>query len=124
MAVFLTACSDQVIEPDSSTRNGGSIQSETDYIEGVVSNESQVPEAGVWVIAETDDLATPFRKIVVTDENGRFVLPELPDVEYEVWVRGYGLEDAPRSAAVVGDQLQLTVTDAEKRACRRRDLSG
>jgi hypothetical protein len=113
MAVFLTACSDQVTEPDSSTRNGGSIQSETDYIEGVVSNESQVPEAGVWVIAETDDLATPYRKIVVTDENGRFVLPELPDVEYEVWVRGYGLEDAPRSVAVVGDQLQLTVTDAE-----------
>jgi hypothetical protein len=52
------------------------------------------PEAGVWVIAETDDLATKFIKIVVTDDQGRFLLPELPEANYRVWVRGYGLIDS------------------------------
>lgn len=112
-AVTLTSCSDKVEEPGSSAVKASSSQLETDFIEGVVFNEAQISEAGVWVVAETNALATPFRKIVVTDENGRFVLPELPDVEYEVWVRGYGLEDSTRSKAVVGDQLQLTVTEAE-----------
>src|ERR1700722_8794001 len=57
------------------------------------------PEAGVWVIAETSDLPTVFRKIVVTDEKGRFLVPDLPKANYNVWVRGYGLID---SAAVKG----------------------
>ena len=52
------------------------------------------PEAGVWVIAETDDLETKFRKIVVTDDDGRYLLPELPDADYDIWVRGYGLVDS------------------------------
>src|ERR1700728_4922108 len=55
------------------------------------------PEAGVWIIAETKDLPTKYAKIVVTDDQGRFVVPELPDANYKVWVRGYGLTD---SAAV------------------------
>ena len=37
------------------------------------------PEAGVWVIAETKDLPTKYAKIVVTDDQGRFVIPDLPD---------------------------------------------
>src|SRR3569832_470692 len=49
------------------------------------------PEAGVWIIAETKDLPTKYAKIVVTDDQGRFVIPELPDANYKVWVRGYGL---------------------------------
>ena len=49
------------------------------------------PEAGVWVIAETTDLPTKFAKIVVTDDQGRYLLPELPKARYKVWVRGYGL---------------------------------
>jgi len=57
-------------------------------ITGVVNGPSG-PEAGVWVIAETDELETHFIKIVVTDENGRFLLPELPEAGYQVWVRGY-----------------------------------
>src|SRR5215510_15117253 len=65
------------------------------YITGVVRSGS-VPEAGVWVIAETKDLPTPFTKIVVTDDRGRFMLPELPDATYSVWVRGYGLVDSPK----------------------------
>ena len=65
------------------------------YIGGTVTSANG-PEAGVWVIAETDDTLTPMIKIVVTDDNGRFMLPELPDHEYDVWVRGYGLVDSPK----------------------------
>jgi hypothetical protein len=65
------------------------------YIGGVVQSEKG-PEAGVWVIAETRDLPTNFIKIVVTDDRGRFMLPELPAASYSVFVRGYGLVDSPR----------------------------
>src|SRR5438046_4262180 len=65
------------------------------YITGVVQG-SQGPEAGVWVIAETKDLLTNFIKIVVTDDQGRFMLPELPNANYSVWVRGFGLVDSPK----------------------------
>ena len=64
-----------------------------DSIGGVVTS-SKGPEAGVWVIAETTDLPTKFRKIVVTDDAGRYLLPELPKANYKVWVRGYGLVDS------------------------------
>ena len=57
------------------------------------------PEAGVWVIAETTDLGTKFAKIVVTDERGRYVIPDLPQANYNVWVRGYGLVDSPKVRA-------------------------
>jgi len=67
----------------------------TGYISGVVES-SNGPEAGVWVIAETDELDTKLAKIVVTDHSGRFVLPELPDATYDIWVRGYGLVDSPK----------------------------
>jgi hypothetical protein len=63
------------------------------YITGVV-RSSQGPEGGVWVIAETKDLPTSFIKIVVTDDLGRFMVPELPNASYNVWVRGYGLVDS------------------------------
>src|SRR5262245_45981090 len=54
------------------------------------------PEPGVWVIAETTDLPTKFAKIVVTDDQGRYLIPELPSANYSVWVRGYGLVDSPK----------------------------
>jgi hypothetical protein len=60
---------------------------------GVVSGPSG-PEAGVWVIAETTDLPTKFAKMVVTDDQGRYVLPDLPKANYSIWVRGYGLVDS------------------------------
>src|SRR5438309_6641865 len=65
-----------------------------DDIGGVVTS-TKGPEAGVWVIAETADLPTKFVKIVVTDDDGRYVLPQLPKANYKVWARGYGLVDSP-----------------------------
>tara|TARA_B100001123_G_scaffold385233_1_gene458658 strand:+ start:1763 stop:3925 length:2163 start_codon:yes stop_codon:yes gene_type:complete len=75
---------------------------------GVVRSQ-EGPEAGVWVIAETDDLGTRFRKIVVTNENGRYLLPDLPDASYQVWVRGYGLVDSTPVRGQPGEALNLPV---------------
>jgi hypothetical protein len=61
---------------------------DNDDIGGVVLGPTG-PEAGVWVIAETTELPTKFAKIVVTDAQGRYVIPDLPPkVNYDVWVRG------------------------------------
>jgi len=65
------------------------------------------PEAGVWIIAETRDLGTRFAKIVVTDERGRYVIPDLPKASYRVWVRGYGLVDSQKVPAQLGKPLNL-----------------
>ena len=70
------------------------------------------PEAGVWVIAETKDLGTRFAKIVVTDERGRYVIPDLPKANYRVWVRGYGLVNSEKVAAEPGKTLDLTAVVA------------
>jgi hypothetical protein len=75
------------------------------------------PEAGVWVIAETHDLPTRFIKIVVTDDRGRYVLPELPKgATYDVWVRGYGLVDSPKVKSAPGRVLNLTAVAAPSEA--------
>src|SRR6266481_5032405 len=73
---------------------------------GVVSGPNG-PEAGVWVIAETTELPTKFAKMVVTDDQGRYVLPELPTADYQVWARGYGLVDSPKLRAKPGQHLEL-----------------
>ena len=83
------------------------------YITGVVQGEKG-PEAGVWVIAETKDLQTGFIKTVVTNDQGRFMLPELPGANYKVWVRGYGLVDStPVDAKPSANALTLKVTSAK-----------
>jgi hypothetical protein len=74
------------------------------------------PEAGVWVIAETSELPTRLIKIVVTDERGRYLLPELPRANYSVWVRGYGLVDSPKASAAPGRILSLTAMPATSAA--------
>ena len=89
----------------------GNILIESNDIGGVVTSANG-PEAGVWVIAETTDLPTKFARIVVTDDQGRYVVPDLPDAEYEVFVRGYGLVDSPRQPVRPGRQLDLTATVA------------
>src|SRR4029453_9192813 len=66
------------------------VQIDSDDIGGVVTGKNG-PEAGVWVVAETGDLGTRFAKIVVTDDQGRYVIPDLPQAGYNLWVRGYGL---------------------------------
>ena len=70
------------------------------------------PEAGVWVIAETSDLPTKFVRIVVTDDQGRYLIPDLPKANYSVWVRGYGLVDSPKSKSTGGKTLNLTAVAA------------
>ncbi|MDG2090677.1 MAG: carboxypeptidase-like regulatory domain-containing protein [Gammaproteobacteria bacterium] len=78
------------------------------YITGAVTSANG-PEAGVWVIAETDELDSHYTKIVVTDDEGRYVLPELPVATYNVWVRGYGLADNQSIEGRPGDRdLNLT----------------
>src|SRR5262245_12856256 len=79
---------------------------------GGVVTSAQGPEAGVWVIAETTDLPTKFAKIVVTDEQGRYVMPDLPKANYSVWVRGYGLVDSPKVQSAPGKILNLTAVPA------------
>ena len=87
------------------------VAAQDDDISGVVTSAAG-PEAGVWVIAGTQDFDTGFRKIVVTDDDGRFLVPDLPDADYEVWVRGYGLADSEMTSARPGDDLALTATAA------------
>jgi hypothetical protein len=70
------------------------------------------PEAGVWVIAETNELPTKFVRVVVTNEDGRYVLPDLPTAGYEVFARGYGLVDSRRVKAWPGQQLFIGVMAA------------
>ena len=84
---------------------------DADDIGGVVSGPKG-PEAGVWVIAETSDLPTKFVKIVVTDDRGRYLLPDLPKANYSVWVRGYGLVDSAKVPAAPGKVVNLTASIA------------
>src|SRR6266446_2568210 len=86
-----------------------------DDIGGVVTGASG-PEAGVWVIAETTDLPTRYAKMVVTDDQGRYVVPDLPKAKYKVWVRGYGLVDSPKVDAEPGKQLNLKAAPAPSEA--------
>ena len=79
---------------------------------GGVVTSANGPEAGVWVIAETTDLPTKFAKIVVTDDRGRYVLPDLPKATYRVWVRGYGLVDSPKVRTVPGKLVDLKASVA------------
>jgi hypothetical protein len=74
------------------------------------------PEAGVWVIAETTDLPTKFARIVVTDDRGRYLVPDLPAASYNVWVRGYGLVDSAKVRTAPGKLLDLTAVPAPSHA--------
>src|SRR5262249_41913278 len=80
---------------------------DSDDIGGVVTGQ-RGPEAGVWVIAETRDTPTRLIKIVVTDDRGRYLIPDLPKANYDVWVRGYGLVDSPKVKSAPGKSLNLT----------------
>src|SRR5437870_6463479 len=86
---------------------GEAISIGNDDIGGVV-NSTKGPEGGVWVIAETTDFPTKFVKIVVTDDRGRYLVPQLPKANYKVWVRGYGLVDSEPVQTTPGRIVNLT----------------
>jgi hypothetical protein len=93
------------------TRPGAPVPIDTDDIGGVVTS-AQGPEAGVWVIAETSDLPTRFLRIVTTDDQGRYVVPDLPSATYRVWARGYGLVDSSKASVKPGVQWNITASKA------------
>ena len=87
------------------------VATDADDIGGVVTGP-RGPEAGVWVIAETTNLPTKFVRIVVTDDQGRFLVPDLPKASYNVWARGYGLVDSSKTQAQPGQMLNLMAMPA------------
>jgi len=108
VAVFTLA----TLTATSARQQASEVAIDADDLGGVVTS-SKGPEAGVWVIAETTDLPTKFVKIVVTDNRGRYLLPDLPaKATYSVWVRGYGLVDSPKVRTTAGRALDLTATIA------------
>jgi hypothetical protein len=90
---------------------GNAVRIDNDDIGGVVTG-SRGPEAGVWVVAETTDLPTRFSRTVVTDDQGRYLVPDLPKANYSVWVRGYGLVDSSKVQSAPGRVLNLTALTA------------
>jgi hypothetical protein len=90
-------------------------------VKGIARRGPAKPEAGVWVIAETEDLPTKFTKIVVTDDNGRFLIPDLPKASYLVWVRGYGLLDSMKVRATPGRVLELRTPFAPNEGSAAQD---
>src|SRR5260370_11102384 len=111
IAVLLTACAAGTGLCDDSTK----IRIGDNDLGGVVKSANG-PEAGVWVIAETSNLPTKFAKIVVTDDQGRYLMPDLPKASYSVWVRGYGLIDSPKVQATPGKRLDLSAVVAPSAA--------
>jgi hypothetical protein len=92
-------------------RGGQAVPIDNDDIGGVVTGPNG-PEAGVWVIAETRDLPVRFIKSVVTDDAGRYVVPDLPQATYTVWARGYGLVDSAKLTGSPGRQLNIAAIPA------------
>jgi len=115
VAGLLVACGQQGSQPMGTTGPAASPSTSGDDISGTVTSGNG-PEAGVWVIAETDDLDTRFARSVVTDDDGRYLVPDLPDANYQLWVRGYGLADSAKVAASPGDTMDLTAVVAANAA--------
>src|SRR3954467_3982601 len=99
--------------------SGAPVAIDADDIGGVVTGPNGA-EAGVWVIAETHDLPVRYIKIVVTDHQGRYLVPDLPRARYDVWVRGYGLVDSPKSSSEPGRLVNITATPAPTAAAAAR----
>jgi len=119
LSLSLAACSPESTNSSDATQTTAagvseaamSIAMDSDDIAGLVTGIDG-PEAGVWVIAETDAFETFFARIVVTDEQGKFLIPDLPDASYQVWVRGYGLIDSARASSRPGSILNINVQTA------------
>jgi hypothetical protein len=109
--VALVACLAAMPAPVRAQQAAPAVAIDNDDIGGVVTGPKG-PEAGVWVIAETTDLPTKYAKMVVTDDQGHYVIPDLPTANYSVWVRGYGLIDSPKMRAKPGQHLDLAAVAA------------
>src|SRR5215510_4412934 len=109
-AIGLAAFVAAVASP-ADAQQAAAVAIDEDDIGGVVTGANG-PEAGVWVIAETTDLPTRYAKMVVTDDQGRYVLPDLPKAKYKVWVRGYGLVDSSKIDGEPGKTVNLTAVRA------------
>src|SRR3954464_7537953 len=66
----------------STSASAQAVRIDADDIGGVVTS-AKGPEGGVWVIAETRDTPTRYTKIVTTDDQGRYVLPDLPKATFD-----------------------------------------
>ena len=56
----------------------------------------------------------------MTDDQGRYLLPDLPAATYSIWVRGYGLVDSDPVPAEPGENLDLSAVVApDARAAAR-----
>ncbi len=110
LATLLAACGGGN-EPSAPSAGTAGVAIDNDDIGGTVMGPAG-PEAGVWVIAETEDFDTRYAKIVVTDDQGRYVVPDLPAANYQVWVRGYGLVDSTKVAGRPGQTLNLDANAA------------
>jgi hypothetical protein len=98
-----------------SSQQSAGVSIDNNDIGGVVTS-SKGPEAGVWVIAESTDLPTRYAKMVVTDDLGRYVVPDLPKANFNLWVRGYGLVDSPKVRAMPGNLVNLKAVIASNDA--------
>ena len=132
LAAAMSAPATRSSAQQGSAQNNGAVSIGDSDLGGVVTSQNG-PEAGVWVIAETTDLPTKYVKIVVTDDQGRYVLPDLPKASYTVWVRGYGLVDSPKQTAAPGKLLNLTAmvahsarteSNTSRTRLARRDAQG
>jgi hypothetical protein len=116
IVALIAACASQM---GSEPSTGAAVRIDNDDIGGVVTSANG-PEAGVWVIAETRDLPTRFARMVVTDDQGRYVVPDLPNGTYDLWVRGYGLVDSPKVKATPGkiENLKAVIAPNEASAAQ------
>src|SRR5215210_1895144 len=115
LAIGLALCAGLLSGTRAAQSSGDAVAVDGDDLAGTVTGPSG-PEAGVWVIAQTRDLPTPFAKIVVTDDRGRYLVPDLPKASYSVWVRGYGLVDSPKTQTTPGKTLDLKAVPASSPA--------
>jgi hypothetical protein len=111
MFVAALATAAMLVGADAQQRSPAAVSVGSNDLGGVV-RSAKGPEAGVWVIAETTDTPTRYAKIVVTDDRGRYLIPDLPKGNYQVWVRGYGLVDSAKVRASLGKTFDLTAVPA------------
>ncbi|HZI81438.1 MAG TPA: carboxypeptidase-like regulatory domain-containing protein [Vicinamibacterales bacterium] len=119
LAAVAALASSFVFVPSYAQQPAADVAIDTDDIGGVVTGPDG-PEAGVWVIAETTDLPVRYIKSVVTDDRGRFLVPDLPAANYQVWARGYGLVDSAKTTARPGRRLAITALLAPTEALAAR----